>query len=332
MKRNILVETLSGADPLVAAEAARLIGDWNRREHVSALIEYARFNCFYSKVSSFYALARLSAKEAVPYLTELVVEPNVSNDWYWYAAKGVRAGAAVSLLKLGSDAGVGYLRELAEKRDNVFIRWFAPELLRLDAPKELIAYLTVDNICTEDRYKSYDGPEYSQPGMLTMLCEALGLIDDPKAESRLEFYFGHYSRFVRGQAYRSLHKRRPGKETAQKIVVNAKKHGTDFDRLVAAEIQGDGATLAAIAGTAAAGFDRGSAIDALAAIKSPALLDAGKLALKDVELYVRQCAVEALARQHPAEAKALFTDALKNEKEVRVLCALAATDFEGDGK
>jgi HEAT repeat protein len=59
------------------------------------------------------------------------------------------------------------------------------------------------------------------------------------------------------------------------------------------------------------------------------LLEAGSRALKDAELYVRQCAVEALARQHPAESKGLLADLLEDEKEVRVLCALAAAGFEG---
>ena len=242
-----LREGLAHSDPLVAAEAARLIGEWNGTALIPDLIDYARHNRFYSKVASFYALASLSAKEAIPHLAQLVEDPNVSDDWYWYGAKGVRTAAAVSLLQLGNKAGVPWLGGLAEKKSDVFFRWFAPTLLRLKPVPELHAYLTLQNLCDVDRQKSFDGAEFSEPGRLCMLCEALGLIDDPAAAPRIEFYFNHYSRFVRGRAYRSLHLRQPGNATSAKIAAAAKKHATDFDRLVAAEIQKDAATLSDIA-------------------------------------------------------------------------------------
>lgn len=328
---DTLKSGLKDIDPLVNAEAARLIGDWNVRELIPDLIEYARFNRFYSKVTSFYALARMSATEAIPHLKNLVDDPNVSNDWYWTGYKGVRTAAAVSLLQLGHDAGVPYLVEMAKAGQSVFFRSFAPALLRLKIPPELAGYLTLEKLCAADKYKRYVGSEYSEPGMLCMMCEALGLINDPAAEERLDFYLSHYSRFVRGQTYRSLYLRRPDKTTAQRISENAKKHGTDFDRLVAAEIQKDSATLTDIARHAPAAFDRGSAIDALAAISSPALTEAGKIALEDAELYVRQCAVEALARNHDAAAQKFFESMADAEKEPRVLCALAATQLGKKG-
>jgi HEAT repeat protein len=311
----------------VNAETARLIGEWNVRALIPDLIEYARFNRFYSKVTSFYALARMSVTEAIPHLKKLVEEPNVSNDWYWTGYKGVRAAAAVSLLQMGDDTGVGYLLELAKGEQIVISRWFAPALLRLGAPPELRAHLTPEKLCSAERQKKYDGTEYSEPGMICMMCEALGLIDDPAADERLEFYLGHYSRYVRGQAYRSLYHRRRDKSTAQKIGENAQKHRTDFDRLVAAEIQKDAATLSDIARLAKAAFDRGSAIDALAAISAPELIDAGKSALEDEDLYVRQCAVEALARNQGAEAWKEFAILAGKEPEIRVQCALAAVQL-----
>jgi len=328
---EILKSGLKDIDPLVNAEAARLIGDWNVRALIPDLIEYARFNRFYSKVNSFYALARLSATEAIPHLQKLVDDPNVSNDWYWTGYKGVRAAAAVSLLQLGDDAGVPYLLELAKGGQSVFFRWFSPALLRLGKPPELLAFLTLEQLCAAEKQKKYDGPEYSEPGMICMMCEALGLIDDPSADERLEFYFGHYSRFVRGQAYRSLYRRRHDKSTAQKISENARKHGTDFDRLVVAEIQQDPAILSDIARRAPAAFDRGSALDALAAISAPELIDAGKSALEDEDLYVRQCAVEALARNHGADVWKNFASIADQEPEIRVQCALAAIQLGEKG-
>jgi len=329
---EILKSGLKHIDPLVNAEAARLIGDFHVRALIPELIEHARFHRFYSKVTAFYALSRMSVTEAIPHLQKLVDDPNVSDDWYWTGYKGVRAAAAVTLLQMGDDAGVPYLLELAKAGHVVFIRWFAPALLRLQKlPPELAGYLTLEKLCSSEKQKRYDGGEYSEPGALCMLCEALGLVDDPAADERLEFYFGHYSRFVRGQAYRSLHLRRPDKTSAQKIVENAKKQGTDFDRLVAAEVQKDSATLSEIARHAPAAFDRGSAIDALAVILSPSLIEAGKLALEDSDLYVRQCAVESLARNHGAAAQKFFEGMADKEKEIRVLCALAATQLGEKG-
>ena len=318
---EILRSGLKHFDPLISAEAARLMGEWNGREFIPDLIENAQFNRFYSKTTSFYALARLSAREAIPYLTHLVADPNVSDDWYWTGAKGVRAAAAVVLLQLGSDSGVEYLLELAKKKHPVFIRWFAPALFRLKAPPELQSHLTLENLCSPEKQKRYDGGEYSEPGMLCMLCEALQLISDPGADAALEFYFDHYSRFARGQAYRSLYARQPNDTTAEKIAESARKHGTDFDLLVNAEVRKDSATLCEIARRAPTAFDRGSAIDALAAISSPSLFVAGKIALADSDLYVRQCAVEALARQDGVAAQKLFAELLHKEKEIRVLCA-----------
>jgi HEAT repeat protein len=320
-----LQEALRGPYPFVAAEAARLIGEFNLRALIPDLIENARFYRFYSKVSSFYALAKLSAQEAIPHLKNLVADPHVSDDWYWHGSKGVRAAAAVSLLQLGDASGVPYLRELAEARDMVFFRWFAPALLRLKPVPELQACLTLDHLCSAEKRNAYAGPEYTEPGMLCMLGEALALIPDPRADEHLEFYLNYYSRFVRGQAYRSFHLRHQDKATAQKIKETAAKHGTDFDRLVAAEVGRDSAVLVEIARQAPAAFDRGSAIDALGAIASPQLVEAAKPGLEDKDAYVRRCAVESLARRQGQEAQQHFAKLLESEKDATVRCALAAS-------
>jgi HEAT repeat protein len=328
---GILREALQQPEPFLAAEAARLIGEWNGRALVPDLIEYIRVNRFYSKVTGIYALARLAAAEAAPHLSNLVDRPNVSEDRYWYGAKGVRAAAAVTLLQFGNISGVPYLRELAEKRDRVFFRWFAPSLLRQKAAPELQTYLTLENLCPTEEQRRYFGAEFSDPGMLCMLCEALELLPEPEAEARLDFYTNHYSRFVRGQAFRSLNRRRPDKALTQRAAHSAAKHGTDFDRIIAAKLGRDSHALLVIARDAPAAFDRGSAIDALAAFASPALPEAARHALEDTDAYVRQCAVEALGRQTGVAAQADFEKLLGYEKEARVMCAIAATRLEGEG-
>lgn len=321
---DILRDALSGSDPVLASEAARLTGEWNGRALIPVLIENARYSRFYSKVSAIFALARLSAAEAVPCLTDLVSEPNVPDDHYWYGCKSVRAAAAVALLHLGSKAGISYLRDLAEAKDNVFFRWFAPELLRMEAAAQLHGFLTVDNLCSIEKRNSYADTAYTEPGMLCMLCEALGLIPDPLADEHLAFYMDFHSRYVRGQAYRSLYFRHRDERTVQKISEQAERQNTDFDRVVSAEVRQDSAVLLQMAGQAPSGFDRGSALDALGAISSPLLQEACRVGVRDKEPYVRRCAVERLGSSGSIEEAQGLAGMLGDEKDPQVRCALAA--------
>jgi len=322
---NILKEALRSNDPLLAAEAARLIGEWNGKSLVPDLIENALSSRFYSKVSAIYALVALLAVEAVPGLEKLLNAPNVPDDFYWTGYKGVRAAAAVALLQFGSDAGVAYLQELAEAGDCVFSRWYAPALLRLKPVPELQPYLTLEKLCSLEERNAFDEVPYTDAGQLCMLCEALGLINDPAAVESLEFYMNFHSRYVRGQAYRSLHLRQADEATARRICANAERHGTDFERLVAAEIRQDSAILLEVARQAPLAFDRASALDALVRISSPHLAEACLVGLEDGDTHVRQCAVEGLARsKHPA-ARNHLAGLLDKETESRVRCAIAAT-------
>ena len=323
--RHILESALAAHDPLLPAEAARLIGDWKRRSLIPDLIENILTSRFYSKVAAIDALARLGAREAIPSLETLVTEPNVPDDFYWTGFKGVRAAASIALLQFGNPAGTGYLHKLASDRSEVFFRWYAPALLRLNAAPELQAELTMEKLCSREHRDACSPEPYSDPGMLCMLCEALGLIDDPAADDDLEFYMNFHSRYVRGQAYRSLYLRHGDEATAQKISDRAATHGTEFDLLVSAEIRRDSAALLGIAGKAESAFDRASAIDALATISSPNACETG---LDDEDPQVRKCAVERLARTRPADARSRLGPLLAPEEDPGVRCALAAVILE----
>jgi len=102
----------------------------------------------------------------------------------------------------------------------------------------------------------------------------------------------------------------------------ARHHGTDYDRLVFAAIDGDVTTLKKIAATAPMGFDRACAIEALPWSEQDAHVFIKSL--DDPDPYVRQCAVERLGDlDFPAATEALDLLA-ERETMPRVLCALAS--------
>jgi HEAT repeat protein len=324
-----LQRALAGADPLLASDAARLIGDWGLAEFAPALMEHLRTSRFYSKVSAVYSLVKLSPAGADRFLEDLFENPRVPDDFYWVGAKTVRAAAAIGLLQMRNSAGLPWLRELAATGNPVFWRWFAPALIRLPDPSLLADLLTVDKLCVREHRDRFDPSFYSDPGMVCMLCEALGLLAAPEADEHLELYMEFHSRFVRGQACRSFYQRHPDAPTLERIRAGARRHGTVFDRLVAAALGEEIGELRDIAQKAESAFDRACAVDALAGIGSPAAEEAMVPALEDSDPYVRQCAVEGVGRsgmQGNGESLDLLR---RRETDLRVLCALEAVAESG---
>lgn len=326
---SALLSALHGSDPILSAEAARLIGDWNLVQHAGVLLDHLRTSRSYGKVTSLYALEILSPDGLDAVLEEIFHRPNVPDDFYWYCHRGLRAAAAIALLRRGNSTGLAWLRELAEKKDDVALRWFAPSLLRLPQPSPLADLLTLDHLCNRQERESLDCISYSNPPLLCLLCEALALLDDPGADEHLEYYLDFYSRFVRGQACRSLFQRHPDAATLDKIRQATSRYGTDFDRVVAATLAGASAELKDLAGNARASFDRACAVDGLAGIPGPDAEAALAHAFQDADAYVRQCAVEGAGRLGLERFRKALDALLKRETDPRVLCALEAVQQSG---
>lgn len=326
---SALLSALRGSDPILSAEAARLIGDW-RLGHLSGdLMDHLRTSRSYGKVTSLYALEKLAPAGLDPLLEEIFHRPNVPDDFYWYCHRGLRAAAAIALLRLGNSTGLSWLRTLGARHDDVVMRWFAPSLLRLPRPSPLADLLTLEHLCDRRQRESFESTQYTDSAMLCMLCEALALVDDPGADEHLEYYMGSYSRFVRGQACRSLFQRHPGEATLVKIRETTHRHGTDFDRVVLATLAGDTGVLRDLARNARAAFDRASAVDGLAGLPGPDAEQALTLAFQDPDPYVRQCAVEGAGRLGPDRFHNPPGTFLKQETDPRVLCALEAVQQSG---
>lgn len=319
-----LKDALHAVDQLRASDAARLIGEWGVRQLEDELVQYVESSRSYSKVTGIYALGSLRPEGWETVLGHVFSTPNVPDDFYWNGFKGVRTAAAVSLLEAGNHQGVEWLQSLAEANDPLITRWFAPALLRIEAARNLPQGLEVERLCPVEKMKAFDSPPFSEPGMLCMLCEALGLINNPAAGECLLFYTVFHSRFVRAQAYLALWRRNPEAGLLRRIECAASRGGTLFDLLVVGGIRQDIRLVKSMLESLDASFERVYAINLLARSDPRGAYPVLLKALKDADPWVRQAAVEGLGRIAPAEASSDLVDHYRAESHPQVRTAAAA--------
>ncbi len=335
---EMLFQGLRADDRFVQAEAARLLGELRLPEAAPPLVEFVSRFGWHTKLVGFHALANLGDRSVCPALRPLVDAPACFNDWYWYGCKSVRAAAAVALLALGDEGGAPYLRELADKDDDVFFAWFAPTILRLDdsppAAAELKARLTVETILRPDSRKLRQG----EPGALTMVAEALGLLQGPAACEKLRGLLRHRSRYVRGQAAGSLLKASSAPQDVAAVAELADADPTDFVRIKAHEAlacagrDDAGAKIAELANLAADWFDRAVAVEALRGLGLTQYASLVRVLLTRPDPYLRRCAIEALERLDLEGSRSAVAACLDDGDALVVLQAakfLVALDRKG---
>ena len=329
--RRQLIEALDHPDPVLQADAAHLLGACCDRAAVPPLCRYVTTCRHNHKTAGIAALARLGDGRAVDALRPLVARPNVNDDWYWTSHKAVRAAAAVALLALGDEGGVGYLHELAEAGDNVFHAWYAPELLRLAATEPLAQplakHITVASLVPGEEASM----RRTNPSFVVFVAEALGLlaIDDADAAAQLHHLLSWRSRYVRAQAARSLLAADPAHAPA--VRTQLEQEPTDFARIAMAAAladRGDDAPIALIVRAASDAddpLDRAAAVAALGQLDRPAHRQCVIDALADPDAYVRLCAVEAcrVLAVEPATIEPLADDPSPRVR-LQVARALAA--------
>ena len=346
---EVLCDGLRSADPLVQAEAARLLGELGSPAAVAPLLDYVRTSRHYHKAAGYTALGRLGDRSVCAELRAHVERPGLRDDWYWYGCRAVRACVAVALLELGDEAGADFLRQLADKSDDVFFCWLAPALLRLGhalpAARELKGRLTAQTL-TEPGFRR---TRHTEPGNMAMKAEALGLIGGPVAAKALLEMMKFHSRCVRGQAALSLLRASAGEvplpsqlQQANVATVEALADGdpTDFVRikaalalaLLGARHGGRAKFIADLAGRIQDPFDRAVAVEALGLLGSAAYAAAVAGQLDHEDAYVRQCALEALERIDPAAAARAAKKADQDDsprvrlQAARILAAQQAED------
>lgn len=337
---DLLLAALEADDDIVQADAARLLGELGSARALPALGRYVTECRYYSKTAGLDALGRIDDPAAVPVLGHVLAEPNVDDDWFWYCRRAVRASAAVALLALGDGGGAAYLGELADNNDDVFFCWYAPALLRLadDLPgvAQLKARITVESLIKPGRRRTRN----SEPGLMAVKTEALGLIGTPEAcRAITDHSMIFLSRYVRGQAALSLLGADAGAEHIARVEALLADAGTDFVRIKAslalalAGRPGHVALIAEAAGLLEDAFGRAVAVEALGLVGDAAGAETLEAQLDHGDAYVRQCAIEALERVGTPGAKDA-AERMLGDKSVRVRLQaaklLAAAGGEGD--
>jgi len=321
-----LTAALDHEDILVAAHAARLLGQVGRREAVAPLIRYVTESPFYTKVAGLTALARIGDPSACDPLAALVDHPNVADDWFWYACRSVRGAAAVALLAMNDPRGAPYLNELADRDDDVVFVWWGVAILRL--PNHLPETAALKGRITVEalRRPGDRGVRCSDAATLAMKAAVAEMLGNDEACELLRELMTHGSRYVRGQAAVSLLLASPTEDHVALVRRMAAEDSTEFGRMKAAFAlarTGCKEMLAPITHAAEAAddpFDRAAAVEGLGLLGHKDDLPTVLAQASHDDAYVRLCAVEAADRIAPTarNVTALARRLADNDPDPRV--------------
>ena len=322
---DLLLAGLTVPDPVISADAARLLGELARPETMDALLAYVENSPFYSKTAGFCALMQLGRAEACERILPLIENPRVYDDFYWYGRTTIRFCAALSVLALAPEKEPGCLDEACRAGPwtvDLFCLLFSPLILKLDAGQEKNALLRQKTLGVLYAEKT------SQPDALCMACRALGQLGGAEAAARLQWLQRHPSRFVRGAAAYHLLKSDCGKAHLEFGAGLLEQEPTEYARLMLA------AGLLSLGRQEAAGmllksietekdfFLRATAVELAGregCVEARPLLLAR---LTDAHPYVRQCAIEALETLQAPEGVARMVGFLEDsDPRVRMQAA-----------
>lgn len=327
----LLQSGLTVADPIVSAEAARLLGELALPETVAPLLDYVTRSPYYSKTAGIHALAQIGDATACECLRSLMQDPRVYDDYYWYGAVFIRLSSALAILELdpSQDDGLGacLLRE-DDWRTTCFRQYFSSIILRLPDASEVAIRLKEKT--TE---LLYDGTLW-QPDRLTMISQGLGALGGPKAAARLESMFMHPSRYVRAEAAYQLLQAHPVAASVEAVVRLHDGDPTIHVRLTcAAALAGYGrrgygeSLLQAIVGQPDP-FERAVAIELAGKVRLAEAAPSIRAQCAHPDAYVRSCAIEALDRLGDAtllgRCEELFEDPEPRVRMQAATCAIAA--------
>lgn len=325
---ELLIETLLSGERTAQAEAARLLGEAGVKQSAGPLLEYLDSCMQFHKSAGFTALGRIGDASVCDTVCQLINDPRMRDDWYWFGYKSVQAAGSHALLMLGDERGLKLLTQFADKGEDVFYTWFGPAILQLDdggtgvavaaGIKELKARLTVDAIFNV----SMKSTRLSDPSRLTAAIEALGWIGGDEACNKIKEYVEHSSRFVRGQAALSLMKSKCNGDCKAVVEKLADEDETDFVKARAATALSDSGRLEAVVKKATDKFGKAVAIEGLGLIGAGDKAGLVTEMAGDEDGYVRQCVIEALERIGAKSAVSVAEDGL-NDEAINVRCQAA---------
>lgn len=326
----VLLEALKLDDPILPADAARLLGDLGSPAAVGPLIEYVQTSGYYAKTAGMDALGRLGDGGVCGALRALADDPRVDDDsGWWYGSTSVRLAAAIALLALGDDSRGEWLldddksKTEIDRKEWALFAWFAPAVLRLpdglDATRRLKRRITVEALSADSR----------EAHRFIHRCDALGLLGTDAAVSVLVAMLGHASRYVRGRAAVNLLRASDRGYHADRVVWVAHNDPTDFARVKACEALSHhgrhlyGRRLKAMFDTALYDpFDRAAATESLGLLGDVSALEILAQHTRNDDPYVRLCAVEALERLGTPPALVALNERA-DDKDLRVRMQVA---------
>lgn len=295
----LLLSGLTVADPIVSAEAARLLGELALPETVAPLVDYVTRCPYYSKTAGILALARIGDRSACAPLRALLRNPGVYDDFYWHGAAFIRLSAALAVLgldpALDEDLGAGLLRD-DDWRTTCFCQYFSSIILRLPDASEIAIRLK-----ERTTVLLYDASLW-QPDRLTMISQGLGTLGGAQAAVRLRSMFMHPSRYVRAEAAFHLLQAHPVAASAEAVVRLQEHDPMEHVRLAsAAALVGYGrleygaCLRQAIVGQSDP-FERAVAIELAGKVRLADAASSIRAQCGHPDAYVRICAIEALDR------------------------------------
>jgi HEAT repeat protein len=303
----VLIAGLQSDDPVVQADAARLLGELRSREAVGPLLNYVCTDPHYAKTAGLEALARIGDPAVCPRIRQLISDPHVPNDTPWYGRQSVRVAAALALLSLGDESGASTLQQIidAKAKDRspedaaqwALYAWFAPAVLELPDGLE-----STRKLKQEMTFERLFPAEKKDPGQIAVIARALGMLKTEQSLGKLVELLKFHSRYVRASAAVNLLAASPTPEHMAAVAELAEKDPTEFVRVkasLALALAGDDKRLAAIvkaAESAEDGLDRAAAVEALGLLHQRAYVALLMRQLWQADPFIRLSAIEALDR------------------------------------
>lgn len=361
-KASAFIPFLKDADPEIAAQAAKMLGDIKYAEAGDEIIPLLKHESLRVQLLAAEALGRIAHKAAVQPILDMLLANNDKDAWLRHAGAialsrigedtplvalhnhdsiSLRIAAVVALRRMASPGVAQFLQDESEYvvteaaraiNDDFSIEAALPDLARVLKEKRFTneallrrvinANLRVGKPENLDLLVAYVNEKAAPPAMRGEALEALGTWAKPSVLDRVD---GRY----RGEIERDG---TPVKQALEPILNELLKEDQAFIRIAAAKatstmgINNTVPTLMDLVKNDAEASVRAEALKALHRLSAPSLSEALETALADTEPMVRSAALEIVPESDIPEdrAVALFKQILENGTDEEQQATLSA--------